>query len=589
MSERRSVFWLFSAIFCFTGLLGLAGSLQAQTQIDKIEINQAIGVQKDNHLNFVAGKSTVVRAILAEPVTLSKRKQLLNQTETKAVVKRNGQVVATLAPKSTDQPTKIIDFLCTNMSACGNWAAGNYEFEVTVKGVTKSTAGTDYEFKERKSPRVLAVPVMARYKDDIKTIPEGNKWKTSWEFMRDVYPVADKGILWTIGKQVDASTKKYDLEADGQSELWTKLSQLMPASCEADPKGKDCYDLIVGFISDSPEGYPNGTLSGFTYGAPANIVVAKDDAVPATVAHEIGHAQGGLGDTYEGGHLRCDVNPAPDGMQGKDWDTNKKVYCTKGKEAFPDDGLGATKIPAGVHSYEVNGRGALGELACFMGSAGTQKQIWITPEAFDRLFVKLNPATAAVLNATDTEQRLIRYSGFITRADNVVLLNPWESFQSTVDMPDTTGGDFMIKALDEAGTVLATKKLDVQFLVHSNPPKTLSKAPFHGAMRFPAGTVKFQIVRNQGQHRPEGSFRESQRSGGNRCDADCSDGTERRLHHPVDRYRPRGDFALCPSGVQPRCDRSRNPHGRSLSPTLRPASGKRILTSCPAAGMPGFG
>ena len=498
MSERRSVFWLFSAIFCFTGLLGLAGSLQAQNQIDKLEINQAIGVQKDNHLHFVAGKSTVVRAILAEPVTLSKRKQLLNQTETKAVVKRNGQVVATLAPKSTDQPTKIIDFLCTNMSACGNWAAGNYEFEVTVKGVTKSTAGTDYQFKERQTPRVLAVPVKARYKDTITTIPADNKWRTSWEFMRDVYPVEDKGILWTVGGEVDASDKMYDLESkDGQWELWNKLRGLLPTSCAAEPKGNGCFDLIVGFISDCPDGYPNGELEGYTYGSPVNVVVAKEKAVPATVAHEIGHALGGLGDTYEGGHFRCDVNPAPDGLQGKDWDTSKKVYCTKGKEAFPSDGLGATKIPADVHSYEVNGRGALGDLACFMGSAGSQKQIWITPESFDRLFAKLKPPTTALLNLQDTQQRLVRYSGFITRTDHIVVLDPWESLLSAADMPDTTGGNFALKALDEAGTVLATKKLDVQFLVHSNPPALLSKAPFQGAMRFPAGTVKFQIVRNE--------------------------------------------------------------------------------------------
>ena len=129
MSKRCFMFRLFSATLLFAGFLGLVGTVEAQTQIDKIEINQAIGVQKDNNLNFVAGKSTALRAVLAEPVTLSKRKQLLNETETKAVVKRNGEVVTTLAPKSTDQPTKIIDFLCPNLNACGNWAAGHCRYD----------------------------------------------------------------------------------------------------------------------------------------------------------------------------------------------------------------------------------------------------------------------------------------------------------------------------------------------------------------------------------------------------------------------------------------------------------------------------
>lgn len=498
MWKKQSIFRLLAAILLLVLFVGSVGAVEDELEIEKIEINQAIGIQKDNHLNFVAGKNTVVRAIMTEPITISKRKLALDGAATQAVVKRNGQVVTTLAPKSTDQPTRIIDFLCPSLSACGNWAAGSYEFEVTVKGVTESTAGTDYIFKERRSARILAVPVKARYHNTITTIPAGNKWRTSWDFMRDVYPVADKGILWTVGKEVDASAKKYDLEGDGQLELWKKLSRLMPLKCEADPEADGCYDLIVGFISDNPDGYPEGTLAGFTYGSPVNVVVAKDDAVPATVAHEIGHVLGELGDTYEGGHFRCNVNPAPNGMEGIDWDTEQTTFCKGGKQAFPcDEGLGATKIPANVHPYDVNGRGALRDMACLMGSAGSQRQIWITPESYDQLFAKLAPPKPILTNFKSTAVRLVRYAGFITKNDNSVLLDPWESFLSTVDIPDTTGGNFTIKALSDEGTVLATKKLDVRFSVSSITPTELTKAPFNGAMRFPSGTAKFQIERNQ--------------------------------------------------------------------------------------------
>src|SRR2546426_121108 len=93
----------------------------AQAPVDRIEINQALGVQKNNALKFVAGKDAVVRAFLASPVTVDK-------TLTKADITKDGQLVATLDPNTYDGPTAIIDFQCPNRQACGNWGAGNYVF-----------------------------------------------------------------------------------------------------------------------------------------------------------------------------------------------------------------------------------------------------------------------------------------------------------------------------------------------------------------------------------------------------------------------------------------------------------------------------
>ncbi|MDP9360586.1 MAG: hypothetical protein M3P29_03950, partial [Acidobacteriota bacterium] len=128
----------------------------ASAQINSIEINQAIGVQKNNARKFVAGKSTVVRALMASAGTVDK-------SMTNAKVSRGGTLIATLAPNDYSAPTAFVDFQCTNLDACGRWAAGSYTFDVTVNGVSKSTAGTTYDFVERKAVRILAVPVKANY------------------------------------------------------------------------------------------------------------------------------------------------------------------------------------------------------------------------------------------------------------------------------------------------------------------------------------------------------------------------------------------------------------------------------------------
>src|SRR5712692_5964969 len=97
----------------------------AQQQIDSIEINQAIGIQKNNARKFVAGKDTVIRAFLAAPVEIDK-------AQTSAKITRDGQAVATLSPNTYEGPTAVVDFLCPSRDACGNWAAGKYIFDVTV-------------------------------------------------------------------------------------------------------------------------------------------------------------------------------------------------------------------------------------------------------------------------------------------------------------------------------------------------------------------------------------------------------------------------------------------------------------------------
>ena len=192
--------------------------------------------------------------------------------------------------------------------------------------------------------RILVRPVKANYKGTIVSVT-GDKWRRAVEYVRRVYPVAADKITWVIQDELDASAQKFDLETDpGRLALYNLLDGLMPHHCAANKKADGCYELIVGFIQSRPRGFPNGDLQGFTYGPPVSVSVASDEDMEATVAHEIAHIYG-IGDTYADGSIRCSVNPAPNGMSGKDWDVRTKtVSCTAGRTQFPE--VSATLIPA---------------------------------------------------------------------------------------------------------------------------------------------------------------------------------------------------------------------------------------------------
>ena len=479
------------AILLTVGLLVLGGtqvpSAQTALTISNIQINQALGVQLSNHLNFVAGKDTIIRALLPQQVTV-------DPSTTRAVITRDRDQVVVLAPRSYSGPTDVVDFPCPSRAACGNWAAGSYLFSVTVNGVSKDTTGTPYLFVERRAVRVLAMPVKANYAGEITQVPN-DKWKTMWRFTQHVYPLAADKIGWTIGEEFDGSAAKYDLETNaGQLELWQALTNLMPAECKINRSAAGCYDLIVGFISDRPNTYPRGKLQGYTYGKPTNLVVAKDEDAEATVAHEIGHVYG-IGDTYSGGSIRCSANPAPNGTLGGNWDDPARTSgfgCTDGRVRGPGD-VDATMIPKAQYPYEVGGRDALADVACFMGSGGKQAEYWITQDAYDWLFTQLAPLPASD-RASDARQRVIEFSGVIWR-NGEVESDPWMTATTASVDPDSTGA-YQIQAVDGSGTVLATQALDIAYRVHSNPPRDVDPAPFEGTMRFPTGTTKFQILKN---------------------------------------------------------------------------------------------
>ena len=456
-----------------------------------MEVNQAIGKQLNGALDFVAGKDTVIRAFLASEATV-------DPATTKLVVERAGTVVTELQAVTYTKPVSIVEFLCPTRAACGNWQAGLYKFTATVNGVTLATTAT-IDFKERQPMRILVRPVKANYKGTIVSVT-GDKWRRAVEYVRRVYPVAADKITWVIQDELDASAQKFDLETDpGRLALYNLLDGLMPQHCAANKKADGCYELIVGFIQSRPRGFPNGDLQGFTYGPPVSVSVASDEDMEATVAHEIAHIYG-IGDTYADGSIRCSVNPAPNGMSGKDWDVRTKtVSCTAGRTQFPE--VSATLIPAEARSYEVGGRGDLGVKACYMGSGGKQLDYWVTPDTYKHLFDQLAPVVAPAVPATASKggqreapvsQKLVHFSGFINAVSDV-RKDPWYTLESTEPAPDSTG-PIVLRAVDASGNVLASHALTPQFVVLSNPPVVVEWSPFDGVIRLAPNTAKFQIV-----------------------------------------------------------------------------------------------
>lgn len=481
------------------------GPAQNNVQVTAGQVNQVLGVQKDLHNYYVAGKNTVIRAILSEPITI-------NALETKVQVYKNGLYLFDIAPKTTAQATSTVDFLCKNLSQCQNWADGTYNFNIYVNGIMRPIGS--YSFTAGEPLRILAVPIKANYGSGGPKSITDDGWKTLGNFMQDVYPLADGNLKWTNRLQVfDASASRYNLEKSdwsGCNKLTNALAAMIPASCKTNPKGAGCYDFVVGMIPSSLTQDNGLGLAGWApFGDPVVVVVAGDNDAAATVAHEIAH-KFGIGDTYDGegtSSIRCTVNPAPNGFKGRNWDNNFVDFngCVAGRPASTltdmyNRPINGAQISAFAYPYEVTGRGALPEMADFMSAGGPwQTQLWITQDSYDWLYRRLvlhdvnTMSNTPISRNNDVAERFVSFSGSVSKSGEVEL-DPWQSYMDTATVSDTTG-DYMVEAVDGTVNILASTAFTVTFfMVH--PPRDLDWADFEGVIRFPAGTVKFRIIKN---------------------------------------------------------------------------------------------
>ena len=470
-------------LFVFAGTI--FGSSPSAAPIKAIQINQALGTQSDK---YVAGKDTVIRVLLTDPVTPKADDQ-------KLVIKRGGETIATLDPSPSANPVNLLDFTCSNRAACGDWKAGDYTFEATIGDATATATA---KFVERRPLKILAVAVKANYGPGDVRVPN-ERWKKLGDFMKQVYPISPEDYKWIIGQDLDASGDEYNLKTDdGMRKLWEALAALQPQECTANPKAPVCYDLIIGFVKDRQGA--EATTQGYTYGAPANIVTESDEDAPATVAHEVAHVFG-IGDEYDkmNGAFNCAANMPPPDFVGRDWNNpeNTNFRCEKSAAVPFPVGTGSMVKADVDYPYEVGGRGALPDMMSFMGSGAKQDQNWTTPSIWSWLFDKLAPGqTTAMLHsaAPVTPIRYVAAYGFIGK-DGKVTIDPWYTFTDTTTLADGRGKVYTIEAVDAMSTTLASQPLDVEFVVHSNPPKDLDAAPFEVAVPFSDRTAAFRILK----------------------------------------------------------------------------------------------
>ena len=133
----------------------------------------------------------------------------------------------------------------------------------------------------------------------------------------------------------------------------------------------------------------------------------------------------------------------------------------------------------------------------FMGTGAKQEENWTTPDIWSWLFDQLAPGKTAAMLHTAALPAPIRYVaafGYIGKDDQVTV-DPWYSFTDTVRLADARGKVYTLQAVDVMSQTLASRPLDVDFVVHSNPPRSVDVAPFEQAIAFPEGTAAFRILK----------------------------------------------------------------------------------------------
>ncbi|OPZ88900.1 MAG: Internalin-A precursor [Firmicutes bacterium ADurb.Bin419] len=437
--------------------------------ITNIEINQALGIQKDNEQNFVANKPTVIRLQLDQKVPVDRHTQKLE-------VVRDGSSIQTLYPNYNSSQSKILEFYCPMVSTvCGNWPPGEYTFKAYV-GSNSLTKTAD--FVTTKTLRILVHPV--KVVDGLNIIKLTNdEWKTSYRFLKNTYPISSNSIEWVIGSELTMLGKDITIFTSRLNFLssWSfgydRVLAIIPPIADCTENG--CY--LGGSSSKASACLANGSFYNEFDDTWWNI-----DYLEQCVTHEIGHTLG-LGDEYDNSEATyfCNVNPPP-----------SDYYDCGGVDqpsAWNGDGTGSL-IPASAHPYEVNGRGLLPNSLSFMGNGEPQNSYWISQDIYSHIFNKLTTSPSSQSAQPMEVKRVALANGWISREESVSF-DPWYSFEST--FTQSTVGDYSIEAVSADESVLATQNFDISFTDFSNPPIFHERAPFSLLVPFPIGTIRFDI------------------------------------------------------------------------------------------------
>lgn len=459
-------------------------------EIVDVEINQGIGIQKDDsngtpEKNFISGKPTAVIVRLNQKIP--------NDSQLREIKVKNGDItVCTLYAQAYFMPTDKLEFVKEDSTQCPNWLDGLYTFETTINGITNTTTA---EFTKSNSLRILVVPIYITDGLNI-LIPPSDQIITSLDYLKNVYPIDRAQVFMTIDDAYIIPKSIVSIEI-GQNLLMGMLNLRLDILNKI-PLMRD-YDLALGVLPTLICTPNNSCRPGLaSYDMQTALVVVNGEHInpytgdkiafgsfQAIVAHEVGHVLGtGLGDEYEGGIFKCDINAPPKDYVNKDGIT---ICSASSSVAWRNLRYGSLVSEKNDHPYEVVGRGDLQDSLSFMGGSQMEDN-WISPDIYSYLFNNLSQKLT--INDKNNINRVISARGTIGK-DGSLELYPWYQFE---EVPLTSGtGTYTIEALDINNNVVSYNNFDLSFIVYSDPPEDVDVANFYTNLAFPPETVKFQI------------------------------------------------------------------------------------------------
>ncbi len=448
--------------------------------ITDMEINQALGVQKDGEQNYVAGKSTVIRVFLDAKVNVDPLTQRV------VVSAFNITDPTVLYPNNFPGKTNVLEFYCPPSDpVCGSWPADNYMITALVGD---QSLGTNVIFSETESVKIHVIPVTIVDGYEFDSLSD-DEWKSAYKFLEQTYPVADNNIEWSIGHTLVSGIPglpwirlmlmenlvglSYFYQLQGK-----ELVAIMP------PRAINCddrctYGWNATFFNYSVV-FANGS---FSYQKNGETITTTIDNMQAIIAHEYGHSKG-LGEEYEdASSYHCSINPPP-----------RDIYnCNLEYQPEPWEGnsTGSKISKDEHHPFEVNGRGALTDKLSFMGGGReSQYNYWISPDVYSHLFNQMQVDNLSSVKQMSDNGRVIVASGWVNTTDEITI-TPWYHFDAP--LPELKNGEYSIDAKDVDGNTLATQNFDISFIVASNPPTISDEAFFQTSLTFPEGTDYFVI------------------------------------------------------------------------------------------------
>ena len=354
--------------------IGESGFTTNDPMIKMIEINQALSYGFDTETgefylldNFVAGKETGIFIDLESPPDPA--------SEISLTIEKDGEFVTSLQPIGFVDETTLL-FQPKDLSEVGDWEKGAYAF---ILNIDDSEAIRTTNFFEAMPVKVYAVPVKANYGGRIVSCLDD--WKDGWQMLSATYPVAKENLEYIMGPEIDLSDPMYDLTTrDGMYYVWDALVNLQTPN--------EDYTLILGYVRDRVG--DSGSILGYTWGLPANIIVESERDMIATVPHEVAHCYK-IGDEYEDGSLCNLFNPPPYRMPGHD------IFSGQPTQGYRESVIGG-------YQYGINASGSviypqqraywaaekelLGTVTSYMGE-GTGEDaftMWTTSDIWNHLF-----------------------------------------------------------------------------------------------------------------------------------------------------------------------------------------------------------